>query len=145
MTLFLYLDETYLGELVVGSVRGHETWKFSYDADYLKVPRPMLDPEIANVTGPQYPTGGGMFGFLADVAPDRWGRKLIRRRELRELRESDYFLGVCDLTRQGALRVKRDRNGPFESSDLDDAAPPWTTLRKLEDSARHLDADDCLM
>lgn len=142
MTLFLYLDETYLGELVVGSVRGHETWKFSYDADYLKVPRPMLDPEIANVTGPQYPTGGGMFGFLADVAPDRWGRKLIRRRELRELRESDYFLGVCDLTRQGALRVKRDRNGPFESSDLDDAAPPWTTLRKLEDSARHLDADD---
>ena len=54
MTLFLYLDETYLGELAVGSVRGHETWMFAYDADYLKVPRPMLDPEIANVPGPQY-------------------------------------------------------------------------------------------
>lgn len=69
MKAFLYLGETFLGELSVESVRGHETWMFAYDADYLKVPRPMLDPEIANVPGPQYSSGGGMFGFLADCAP----------------------------------------------------------------------------
>lgn len=142
MKAYLYLDETFLGELTVESVRGHETWMFAYDADYLKVPRPMLDPEIAQVTGPQYPSKGGPFGFLADVAPDRWGRNLIRRRERRTLAESDFLFGVCDLTRQGALRLKLEKDGPFVASDLGDAAPPWTTLRKLEDSARHIDADD---
>lgn len=81
MKAYLYLDEVYLGELTVESVRGHETWMFAYDADYLKVPRPMLDPELAQVTGPQYSQKGGPFGFLADVSPDRWGRKLIRRGE----------------------------------------------------------------
>ena len=142
MKAYLYLDEIYLGELTVESVRGHETWMFAYDADYLKVPRPMLDPEIAQVTGPQYSQKGGPFGFLADVSPDRWGRKLIRRREGRVLAESDFLFGVCDLTRQGAVRVKLEKDGPFVASDLGDAAPPWTTLRKLEDSARHVDADD---
>ena len=141
-TLYLYIDETFLGEVVIDGVRGRETMMFRYDPDYLKVPRPLLDPEIANVRGPQFPRHGGSFGFLADVAPDRWGRKLIRRREGRDLLESDYLLGVCDLTRQGALRIKAEKEGSFVASDLGDAAPPWTTLRKLEDSARHLDADD---
>ena len=141
-TLYLYLDETFLGEAVIDGVRGRETMMFRYDPEYLKVPRPLLDPQIANVRGPQFPRRGGSFGFLSDVAPDRWGRKLIRRREARELQECDYLLGVCDLTRQGALRIKTEKDGPFVASDLGDAAPPWTTLRKLEDSARHLDADD---
>ena len=139
---YLYLDEVPLGELTVDSVRGHETWMFRYDPDYLKVPRPILDPAILQVNGPQYPPDGTVFGFLSDAAPDRWGRKLIRRRAGRDLAESDYLLGVCDLTRQGALRIRREKDGAFEASDLGDAAPPWTTLRKLEDSARHLDADD---
>lgn len=141
-TLYLYLGDEYLGEATVEGVRGREVWMFRYDADYLRVPRPILDPAISNVRGPQFSPGGGLFGFLADVAPDRWGRKLIRRREKRELRESDYLLGVCDLTRQGALRIKVERDGEFVDSDVKDAAPPWTTLRKLEDSALHLDADD---
>jgi len=140
--LFLYLDTTYIGEVTVEPVRGHETWMFRYADEYLSSARPMLDPSIANVRGPQFPTGKGGFGFLADIAPDRWGRKLIRRREKRDLMESDYLLGVCDLTRAGALRIKLDREGDFVAPESDDAAPPWTTLRKLEDSARHLDADD---
>lgn len=142
-TLFLYLDETFLGELTVEDVRGHESWMFRYDSDYLSADRPLLDPSIANVRGPQFAARGRMFGFLSDISPDRWGRKLIRRREGRDLRESDYLLGVCDLTRQGALRVKFEKDGPFVAADGgEDAAPPWTTLRTLEDSARHIDADD---
>ena len=141
-TVYLYLDETYIGELLIASVRGHETWMFRYDSDYLDETRPLIDPAIANVRGPQFPTQDGCFGFLADVAPDRWGRKLIRRREKRVLMESDFLLGVCDFTRQGALRLKLEKEGPFVASDLGDAAPPWTTLRRLESAARHIDADD---
>ena len=141
--MYLYLDETYLGDVVLDSVRGHETWMFSHAEDYLAGNSPVLDPSIKPVGGPQYPLHGELFGFLTDVSPDRWGRKLIRRREKRtNLRESDYLLGVCDLTRPGALRIKLEKDGPFVDDDLTDAAPPWTTLRKLEDSARHLDADD---
>ena len=79
-TLYLYLADEYLGELAVDYVRGRETYMFRYDPAYLRTDRPMLDPAIRNVTGPQYPQTNGIFGFLADVAPDRWGRKLIRRR-----------------------------------------------------------------
>ena len=127
-TLYLYLADEYLGELAVDHVRGRETYMFRYDPACLRTDRPMLDPAIRNVTGPQYPLTNGIFGFLADVAPDRWGRKLIRRREKRVLMESDFVLGVCDLTRQGALRIKKEKDGPFVASDLGDAAPPWTTL-----------------
>ena len=141
-TLYLYLAEEYLGELAVDHVRGRETYMFRYDPAYLRSDRPLIDPSIQNVTGPQYPLTNGIFGFLADVAPDRWGRKLIRRREQRTLTESDFVLGVCDLTRQGALRIREEKGGPFVATDLGDAAPPWTTLRRLEESARHLDADD---
>ena len=141
-TLYLYLDETYIGDMVIDGVRDRETWMFHYDESYLGPERPLLDPFIMNVRGPQFTPNGGIFGFLSDVAPDRWGRKLIKRRERRDLRASDYVLGVCDLTRQGALRIKTEKDGDFLSSDLVDAAPPWTTLRKLEDSAKHIDADD---
>jgi len=128
-TLTLFLKDRLMGAVKVDRVRGRETWTFSYDVGYLDPSCPMIDPAVANVRGPQFPRGANGFGFLADVAPDRWGRKLIRRREKRELAESDYVLGVCDLTRQGALRIKTDPDGAFEAPETDDAAPPWTTLR----------------
>lgn len=140
--VFLYLDETFIGDLTIDQVRGRETWMFRYDDNYLSRQPLQLDPEIQLVRGPQFPTRKGPFGFLSDVSPDRWGRKLIRRREGRDLKESDYLLGVCDLTRLGALRLKLEKEGEFVAAGTTDAAPPWTTLRRLEDSARHLDADD---
>ena len=140
--LTLFMGERRLGTVKVDRVRGHETWTFAFDDGYLDAANPMLDPAVANVRGPQFPRGTGGFGFLSDVAPDRWGRKLIRRREKRDLLESDYILGVCDLTRPGAVRLKCDPGGAFVAPETEDAAPPWTTLRRLEDSARHLDADD---
>ena len=109
----LYLSDERIGSLTIDQVRGRETYMFRYASEYLKSERPMLDPAIRNVAGPQYPLGTGIFGFLADVAPDRWGRKLIKRREKRTLLESDYVRGVCDLTRLGALRIKDDQTGEF--------------------------------
>ena len=142
MKLYIHLDETFIGTVTADSVRGHETWTFQYDEDYVKASVPLIDPAIVNVRGPQFPRLKGGFGFLSDIAPDRWGRKLIKRREKRELKESEYLLGVCDWTRQGAIRIKLEKDGPFVAEGREDAAPPWTTLRKLEDSARHLDADE---
>lgn len=131
-----------MGTVKADCVRGREIWAFAFDETYLKASNPMIDPALANVSGPQFPRGANGFGFLSDVAPDRWGRRLIRRREGRDLAESDYILGVCDLTRQGGIRLKTDPDGAFEAPETEDAAPPWTTLRRLEDSARHLDADE---
>ena len=110
-SLYIHLDETFIGTVTVDNVRGHETWMFRYDDAYVDAARPLLDPSIANVRGPQFPQGKGGFGFLADISPDRWGRKLIRRRENRDLLESDYLLGVCDWTRPGAVRIKLERDG----------------------------------
>lgn len=141
-TIYLYLNDVLLGTLGVDRVRGRETWMFQYDKDYLTATAPLIDPAIVNVRGPQFSTHGEMFGFLADVAPNRWGRKLIRRREKRALMESDFLLEVCDLTRQGALRLKLDSDGPFVAENLGDAAPPWTTLRRLEEAALHIDANE---
>lgn len=140
--VYLHLGAAALGELAIESVRGHETWRLRLADEWLATSRAMLDPAVAHVRGPQFPAGRGTFGFLADVSPDRWGRKLIRRREGRDLMESDYLLGVCDFTRQGALRLQLERDGDYIAPLTADAAPPWTTLRTLEDSARHLDADD---
>ena len=111
MKLYIYLGEEFIGTANCDFVRGSEKWMFEFAADYLSPTRPILDPAIMNVRGPQFAEKGAMFGFLADVAPDRWGRKLIRRRAGHDLKDSDYLLGVCDFTRQGALRIKLSKAG----------------------------------
>jgi serine/threonine-protein kinase HipA len=102
-----------------------------------------LGPDIGIFRGKQYPTLSYGFGMFQDAAPDSWGRKIIRRREKRgNLRESDYLLGVFDLTRVGALRFKFEGSNAFVNMDGDNPAPPWTTLRTLEDSSRRFETDD---
>ena len=82
-TIYLFLDDVYIGEARADTIRSKEKWMFQFAPEYLDKSRPLLDPSIANVRGPQFPANGDVFGFLSDVAPDRWGRKLIRRREKR--------------------------------------------------------------
>ena len=125
----LYPNDVYIGEARSDTIRSKEKWMFQYAPEYLDKSRPLLDTSIANVRGSQFPANGDVFGFLSDVAPDRWGRKLIRRRERRDLLESDFMLGVSDLTRQGALRLKLDRDGPFAASEL--LSRVWSTRREF--------------
>ncbi len=117
-------------ELVIGvcdvvAARGKELVSFSYDVDWLRrFPGLIIDPDIAAVPGRQYPPEDKpCFGFLADAAPDRWGRKLMERRErldavaekrpVRKLLENDYILGVQDNGRLGARCVQylHDKRG----------------------------------
>jgi serine/threonine-protein kinase HipA len=64
------------------------------------------------------------------------------RRKPRKLYDSDYLLGVYDETRMGGIRFKLDKEGEFLSDDQETAAPPWTSLRTLEEASRNFENDE---
>ena len=149
--LELHFGDAPLGRLRVDAIRGREVFSFAYDADFPKRGDvPALDPDLAPFPGEQRPNGKELFGFLGDISPDRWGRRLILRREAllagregrptRTLMASDFLVGAHDLTRAGAVRVAE--NGEFVSSDASMSVPPWSELRRLEECARRVDADE---
>ena len=108
-----------LGTLEYDELRGKEVSSFELDGDYILHPTvPFLGPDIRLFRGKQYPTLSHGFGIFQDAAPDSWGRKILRRREKRgNLRESDYLLGVFDLTRIGALRFRLEGSESFVNAD----------------------------
>jgi serine/threonine-protein kinase HipA len=57
------------------------------------------------------------------------------------LYESDYLMGVHDAYRVGALRFRRDDEGPFLDDQHDIAAPPFVQLRALEAASLALERD----
>lgn len=146
-------ETKFMGTLFVDSTKREEHYSFEYSNEWLtstafSYP---IDPDISLYGGRQYPTNNE-FGVFADSCPDRWGRALINRRERiqannenrkpKKLYESDYLLGVYDETRMGALRFKLDKDGSFLSNDSEVAAPPWATLRTLEEASRRFEEDD---
>ena len=144
-----------IGTLYVDVSKGKETFSFEYDSEWLKNSSFafVLDPDLAMYNGRQFaPLDKAMFGIFSDSCPDRWGRVLMKRREAavakreerkpRELRESDFLLGVYDESRMGALRFSLDENGPFLSDDKEMATPPWANLRTLEEASRAFEQDE---
>lgn len=158
-TIFVYDDFSsdhpiFMGSLYVNVTKGTETYSFEYDRDWLKRTglALTLDPELMLYAGRQYPSGKNIFGLFADASPDRWGRVLMNKRERilaekegrkpSKLYDSDYLLGVYDETRMGGIRFKSDPAGPFLSDDRETAAPPWATLRTLEEASRNFENDE---
>ncbi|WEV68810.1 type II toxin-antitoxin system HipA family toxin [Bifidobacterium sp. ESL0775] len=80
---------------------------FRYSSDYVDSPESFdFAPSLPRSLSPFVFAGLGPF---SDAAPDRWGRKLLERnRKRRNLPESEYLLGVNDVTRQGAVRFFAD-------------------------------------
>jgi serine/threonine-protein kinase HipA len=113
---------------------------FAYEPEWVAAADSFpLDPSLPLFEGEQYPAA--LPGIFADVAPDRWGRTLLERREAlaarqrdrapRQLDEWDFLVGVSDRTRMGAVRIARPADGVF----LDDeplTIPPIARLRELE-------------
>ena len=131
-----------VGALWSSCNRGRETARFEYDRDWIAHPQSYaLEPALPLVRGAQY-TPRGLFGCMADSAPDRWGRTLMKRAEAARARvagepphrlsETDYLLRVNDEARQGALRYSRDGGTSFMDSDAARAVPPLVELRKLQ-------------
>lgn len=158
-TIFVYDDfstdqPVLMGSLYVNVIKGGESYSFEYDKGWLKKTglTLTLDPELMPYSGRQYPTGKNIFGLFADASPDRWGRVLMNKRERilaekegrkpSKLYDSDYLLGVCDETRMGGIRFKVNPEGPFLSDDKGTAAPPWATLRTLEEASRNFENDE---
>lgn len=149
----VHLDARELGvRAMVGTLWRHDSRtdvppSFEYNPAWLQHQRAfMLDPRLELYGGEQHPAHPApAFGVFMDSAPDRWGRVLMERREAlaarrearapRRLQEVDFLLGVHDLTRMGALRLRVSDDTPFlDNSPL--AAPPVTSLPELAAASR---------
>lgn len=143
-----------LGALYTNFIRGQESFAFSYDRTWLSdhAASAMLDPDLELYEGRQYtPLDKAQFGLFADSCPDRWGRLLMNRKEMqiarkearkpRKLTQTDYLLGVYDASRMGALRFRKDEDGPFLSADTALATPPWVSLRELQNASARFERD----
>ncbi len=154
-SIYVYLDidnsPQLLGVLHAQITRGKELFSFEFDKSYLQSNQAQFfDPDLQFYAGPQF-INKPNFGVFMDSAPDRWGRKLMLRREAilakksnkepRKLMESDFLLGVFDECRMGALRFKNSVEGNFLNDDITMSAPPWTKLRDLEEASRHFEDD----
>lgn len=135
------------GKLYINYSKGKEIAAFEFDEKWLlRDAGTFFDPDINFCGGRQYASPDkALFGIFSDSCPDRWGRLLMRRRESinarredrkpKKLTEADYLLGVYDETRMGGLRFSLSEGGQFVSADKQLAAPPWTTLRTLENAS----------
>ncbi|WP_205856828.1 HipA N-terminal domain-containing protein, partial [Phytoactinopolyspora endophytica] len=96
-----------------------------------------IDPSMPLVSGSHHLHG--LPGALQDCSPDRWGKNLVKKKiraqALAEGRtppsvsDVDHLIGVSDLTRQGALRLRVEPDGPFLDPDL--VVPKLVELPRL--------------
>src|SRR5215813_12706855 len=90
--LFVYADvegDSHLvGTLWARFNKGKQSASFEYDQGWLDNDlRFPLEPALTLGKGPYHTLAGRLiFGAFGDSAPDRWGRRLIERAELRKSR-----------------------------------------------------------
>lgn len=110
----LATESVLVGRLWVRAKGARQAASFEYTAEWLGRPEAFsLDPELP-LTRAAFHKAAGLFNAFTDPAPDRWGRNLLSRRELRQARaenrpprtlmDVDYLTMVEDETRLGALR-----------------------------------------
>jgi len=130
---------------------GRESATFEYDKTWLKNPyRFSLEPALTLGPAPHHTVQGRpLFGAIGDSAPDRWGRALIGRAELKQadqegrpprtLYEADVLLMVDDEARPGALRFALAEGGSFLRESADVRVPPLVDIPKLLAATAHLE------
>lgn len=137
-----------IADLYIAPGRTEDLISVSYDPDWLNDHFLLtLDPEIIPLEGRQ--TKKGLYGFLQDASPDRWGRTLLQRKEryeaekenrkIRTLRDTDFLLGVSDIYRTGGIRIndgeKFINNDPIK-------IPPADQLRKLQEASYEIEKNN---
>lgn len=137
-----------VGTLRQSGVGPRSVVSFAYEPSWLAERGAfVLDPSHQLYEGDQYPRDGDVAGVFTDVAPDRWGRTLLERRETirareegrrpRALGEWDFLLGVNDVLRMGALRLASPDGHFLDDDPL--TIPPTARLRELEQAAREVE------
>lgn len=129
-----------IGYLYIDNENGNIVSSFEYEEKWLSDNCFMFDPEIELYSGRQY-SNNGLFGFLKDISPDRWGRVLLDRnegneskkenRKARKLTDIDYLLGINDVLRSGGIRIANEKNEYLSNKEF--VVPPLSSLRKIED------------
>ena len=132
-----------IGTLGYELVRGKDHFVFAYSHEWLKQHGGiLLSGDLVNVPSLQYPRGAdGVFGFVKDSFPDRWGRLLLDRRErlkaqaegnpVRMLTNYDYLTGIEDFTRMGGIRYKDEDSEGYINASEKYLVPPIESLRAL--------------
>jgi serine/threonine-protein kinase HipA len=157
--VFVYFDndkdiKILIGYLFFEYINGKEKYSFQYSSEFLKSKyrNMFIDSSLYLDTTRQFaPKDMKIFGFLSDLAPDRWGRTLIKRKEtivanienrhVKTLNEIDYLLAVSDESRMGAIRLSKDGTN-YLSNDTEMEVPPMENIRKLEAAIREYEKDD---
>jgi len=145
--IFVYIElegVLYLvGHLRVRTIQRRQSATFKYADEWLQNPVSFsLEPALMLGPGPYHTAPDkSLFGSIGDSAPDRWGRVLIRRAEVRRckvadqkprtLLELDYLLRVNDEARLGALWFSKEEGGPFLAKRSRSSIPPLIELSKL--------------
>ena len=147
--LYVYADFDWLneieliGELGYESLRGSDSYCFTFSDDWLKKHGDLfLSDDLNNYPGQQYTQPGkDIFGCFSDALPDRWGRTLLLRREqlaameekrpVRRLSSFDFLTGIDDFSRMGAFRFKENPDGDFINVSESLKIPPLTDIREL--------------
>ena len=159
-SIFVYGDFDWLetpqliGELSCDSVRGSETYGFSYDKEWLaKYGDVFLSEDLQNYTGIQYTRPErDIFACFSDALPDRWGRTLLNRREqiaaadekraVRRLTSFDYLMGIDDASRMGGFRFAETPGGKFINCEESLRVPPLANVRELMRAAHEIELSE---
>lgn len=146
----LYGDVRRVGTLYRVPAKDRETISFDYHHDWLEFDGKFaIEPSLRVGKGRFYPEQGReMFGAIGDSAPDTWGRQLMRRSERRRsqtegravktLQETDFLLGVSDISRLGALRFKYEGTDQFQAP-TETGVPGFVMLGRLLNSADRIE------
>lgn len=156
-TIKVYADFDFLerqeliGELSYERVRGGDHFAFQFSREWLKHHGDIvLSGDVMNVQEWQHPRqGSGVFGFVSDSFPDRWGRLLLDRRErmtaqaeqraARTLSNYDYLVGIEDFTRMGGIRYSIGDGQSFINAEDKYSVPPMESLRALCDACQEIE------
>ena len=158
--LYVYADFDWLdtpqliGELSCESVRGSQTYGFSYDKEWLaRYGDVFLSEDLQNYTGIQYTRPEcDIFACFSDALPDRWGRTLLNRREqiaatdekraVRRLTSFDYLMGIDDASRMGGFRFAETPGGNFINCEESLRVPPLSNVRELMQAAHEIEISE---
>ena len=158
--LYVYADFDWLdtpqliGELSCESVRGGETYGFSYDKEWLGMyGYVFLSEDLKTYAGKQYTRPEkNIFACFSDALPNRWGRTLLNRREqiaaseqkrpVRRLSSFDYLMGIDDASRMGGFRFAETSGGRFINCEVSLRVPPLASVSELMHAAHEIEASE---
>ncbi len=145
------------GALHIEHVKGHEIFTFQFSEEALGHPHiNLLFPNVVIGKGHFHLSNDentALYKLLTDSMPDRWGKVLLKKKRLKDAKESgnhkhmpdlndaDYLLQLSDQTRMGAFRFYNSETEVYLGPN-DQAIPPITRVQELQEICRKVEDDD---